>query len=341
MWETTKIKIGAENASNINFALIGNQVRFIDTIRYFQQSFGNLAASKTDIEKNNINETFERVLAYKLIFCENVEEREWVLNYLVSGKGTIPYQTITDLDSVSTKPSDGEFFDKKSFYSILREKNISEEEYENVKKNFKILKLETLGDLNRIYNIQDTLILCEIFEQRSQLLQELFKFNPRKCNSASAFSGYVHRNKSKCNIVLPLDAKIVRTFEKTIIRGYSCVNTRLAFDTEIFLKDVEYEKVLFKTAEGEVKRFSSKIIKMDENNQYGFAMTKPLPYGCIKQKKNLPTLEELKEILANVKLTDKLGHLFVVNIVFDKVNEKTLLFNELYPPIFEKQKQKN
>ena len=213
-------------------------------------------------------------------------EREWILDYLASGKGTIPYQTITDLDSLSKRPlCNSDFFDKESFYSTLREKNISKEEYENVKKNFKILKLETLGDLNRIYNIQDTLILCEIFEQRSQLLQELFKFNPRKCNSASAFSGYVHRNKSKCNIVLPLGAKIVRIFEKTLIGGYSCVNTRLAFDTEIFLKDVKHEKVLFKTAEGEVKRFSSKIIKMDENNQYGFAMTKPLPYGCIKKRR--------------------------------------------------------
>ena len=98
-----------------------------------------------------------------------------------------------------------------------------------LKKNFRILKLETIGNLNRIYNIQDTLILCEIFEQRSQLLQELFKFNPRKYNSASAFSGYVHRNKSKCNIVLLLDAKVLRIFEKTLIGGYSCVNTRLAF----------------------------------------------------------------------------------------------------------------
>ena len=79
---------------------------------------------------------------------------------------------------------------------------------------------------------------------------------------------------------------------------------------------------------------------MDENNQYGFAMTKPLPYGCIKKNKKLQTLEELKELLANVILTDKLGHLFVVDIVFDKVNEKTLLFNELYPPIFEKKTKK-
>ena len=91
-------------------------------------------------------------------------------------------------------------------------------------------------------------------------------------------------------------------------------------------------------ADGEVKRFSSKIIKMDENNQYGFAMTKPLPYGCIKLKKNLPTLEELKDLLANVTLEDKIGHLFVVDIIFHDINEKTIFFNELYPPIFEKNK---
>ena len=126
MWETTRIKIGAKNASNINFALIGNQVRFIDTIKYFQQSLGNLGASMTDIEKNiYIKKTFERVLAYRLFFCENMEEREWVLDYLGSGKGIIPYQAITNLDSLSTKPSDGDFFDKESFYSTLTEKNIS------------------------------------------------------------------------------------------------------------------------------------------------------------------------------------------------------------------------
>ena len=172
-----------------------------------------------------------------------------------------------------------------------------------------------------------------IFEQGSDILQRLFKFNPRKCNSASAFPGYTHRNKSKCNIVLPLHAEAIQMFEKTLIGGYSCINT------EIFLKDPENERVLFTYRQRQVRRFSSKIIKMDENNQYGFAMTKPLPYSVIKKKKVLPTPEELEQILANVTLNDKLGHLFVVDIVFDKVNEKTLLFNELYPPIFEKDKK--
>ena len=339
VWETTDIKIGAKNASNINFAVIGNQVRFIDTIKYFQQSLANLASSMNDVEKQSIRDTFARVLQDKMPFCPP-DDREWILDYLAKGKGTLPYQKITELNSLLARPPPGEeFFNKDDFYSTLREKMIDDQDYEDVKKFFKLLGLRTLGDLNKYYNIQDTLILCVIFEQRSDMLQRLFKFNLRKCNSASVFSGSTHRNKSKCNIVLPLDAEIVKVFEKTLIGGYSCINTRLAFDTEIFLKHPENERVLFTDGQRQVRRFSSKIIKMDENNQYGFAMTKPLPYGVIKKKKVLPTLEELEQILANVTLNDKLGHLFVVDIVFDKVNEKTLLFNELYPPIFEKDKK--
>ena len=79
---------------------------------------------------------------------------------------------------------------------------------------------------------------------------------------------------------------------------------------------------------------------MDKNNQYGQAMTKPLPYGCIKKKKYVLSLDELAELLQSVTLEDKLGHLFTVDIEFADVNPKTLLFNEIYLPIFEKNKKK-
>ena len=82
------------------------------------------------------------------------------------------------------------------------------------------------------------------------LLEKLFKVNPRKCNSVGSFSGCVQRNKSKCNIVLPTDAKKIKVFEKALIGGYSCVNTRAAFDTELFLRDKVNERVLFQTADG-------------------------------------------------------------------------------------------
>ena len=57
---------------------------------------------------------------------------------------------------------------------------------------------------------------------------------------------------------------------------------------------------------------------MDENNQYGFAMTKPLPCGCIKKKKRYSSVEELTEILAGVTLEEKLGHLIVVFKLFHR-----------------------
>ena len=47
-------------------------------------------------------------------------------------------------------------------------------------------------------------------------------------------------------IALPTDVEQVRAFEKTLIGGFSCVNTRLAFDTNILLNDTDKEKILVK-----------------------------------------------------------------------------------------------
>ena len=78
---------------------------------------------------------------------------------------------------------------------------------------------------------------------------------------------------------------------------------------------------------------------MDENNQYGMAMTKPLPFGCIKKRENPPILTEFSRILDALSHDNNIGHLFIADIKFHNVNPKTLLFIELYPPIFEKDKK--
>ena len=89
----------------------------------------------------------------------------------------------------------------------------------------------------------------------------------------------------------------------------------------------------------QTKRISSKILKMDENNQCRMAMTKPLPYGCIK-KERPPTMSEFNKILDKIFHEDNIGHLFTVAIKFSNINEKTFLFKELYPPIFKKKIKK-
>ena len=151
------------------------------------------------------------------------------------GKGHNSLRNDNALRSLDISPEEGNFFLPHHFYFSVKDDVITKGDYNNVKKFYQTFWLENLGKFNKIYNFQDTIILCEMFEQRSELLQKLFKFNLKKCNSSSSFSGCVHIDKSRCLIALPTDAEHVRVFEKTLIGGFSCVNTRLVFDTQILL----------------------------------------------------------------------------------------------------------
>ena len=83
----------------------------------------------------------------------------------------------------------------------------------------------------------------------------------------------------------------------------------------------------------------TKILKLDENNQYGFTMTKPISTGCIKEYPS-PSWLKFNLLLQNFSLGDSFGHLFVVDIEFNEKNamERQFLYNEIFPPIIEKQK---
>ena len=75
------------------------------------------------------------------------------------------------------------------------------------------------------------------------------------------------------------------------------------------LSDTDKEKVLIELnidGKKQNKRFSSKMLKLDESNQYGIAMTKPLPYGCIKNQDKVPTLTEFNRIFDSISHDDKI-----------------------------------
>ena len=55
----------------------------------------------------------------------------------------------------------------------------------------------------------------------------------------------MYRDRSKYLIALPTDAAHIRVFEKTLIGGFSFVNTRLAFDTQSLLSEKQNLKVIF------------------------------------------------------------------------------------------------
>ena len=104
-------------------------------------------------------------------------DKNWILDYLCGGKGVIPYEKIKthqDLESVLKNDS----FSKTEFNSSLKNEVIDDESYENVKKFWKTLHLKKLSGLNNIYNFQDTIILCKIFENRAREFMQKFLYNP-------------------------------------------------------------------------------------------------------------------------------------------------------------------
>ena len=168
---------------------------------------------------------------------------------------------------------------------------------------------------------------------------------------------------TESTIKKPTKNNVIEVFEKTVTAGFSCVNTHLFFDTEILMPSLtksKYSKksinerfkaykrddvkVIYNIKLNNKKKFQkrriiSKFLKLGESNQCGFAVTKPIPTGCIKEKP-LPMWRTFNLLIETVSLDDPISQLFVVNIKFDHENatEKQILYNEILPPVIEKYK---
>ena len=167
--------------------------------------------------------------------------------------------------------------------------------------------------------------------------------NSRRQLNDNSYAVYQKSNNSVLCEILNVELKLLCT---SLLSWFNSEKKILVVSTHVwrlilgFFWAIHNKKgCYFKRQRGELKRFSSTIIIRDENNQYVFAMTKPLPVGVIKKKDGVPTLQELEQILAGVKPTDEFGHMFIVDLMFvGGENLKILLYNELYPPFFEKDK---
>ena len=72
-------------------------------------------------------------------------------------------------------------------------------------------------------------------------MNDTYGFNLRKCNPASSMNGCIEREMSRIILALPTKLEHLEIFEQTVTGGFSSVNTRLAFDTQILLPNLEYK----------------------------------------------------------------------------------------------------
>ena len=165
-WGTKDLNMGGTNLTNINFANISNQVKIIDTLKYYQTTLANLASTADDNDKNNIRKNTQQFLEKHNYFNQvwntlKPEDKEKILNLVAERKGVMPYEKVVNANSLLCKPEQ-DFYSHTELCSSLKQSNVSVSEYENVKYLFKTLKMRNLGDMNDLYNVQDVILLCEI-----------------------------------------------------------------------------------------------------------------------------------------------------------------------------------
>ena len=75
VWRTKKLNIRGSSLTDVQYANIGNQVKLLETIKYYQQSLASLAASANEIEKANIRKNErslykedEKILSFSICF---------------------------------------------------------------------------------------------------------------------------------------------------------------------------------------------------------------------------------------------------------------------------------
>ena len=187
----------------------------------------------------------------------SIQKKDKILEILSEGKGIIPYEIIVDMEPFFITP-DCDFWEKTKFFSELKQSVVNENDYEHSKYLYQTLKIRNLGDLNDLYYAQDVILLTEITESRFQAMQNTYGFNPRKCNSASSMSCCIEREMSKIILALPTKLEHAEIFEQTVIGKFSSVNTRLAFDLQNLLPNLEFKDDLVHNPMN--KNFNYKII---------------------------------------------------------------------------------
>ena len=108
VWQTRDINIGGSGLTNINFANIGSQVKFIDTMKYYQTSLGKFASIIDEIEKKNVEKLVIQFLNQHGYFSRiwkmlNPTKQKKVIDIIVCGKGVIPCKKINSVESLNIK----------------------------------------------------------------------------------------------------------------------------------------------------------------------------------------------------------------------------------------------
>ena len=119
-----ELNIGSNSLTHANYGNISNEIKLIDSLKFYQRSLGELSSTLTNIEKNAIKNVTEKFLNQHHYFCTiwpylSNQKKAKILDIISTGKGIILYELIVNMESFFITP-DQDFWEKTEFFSELR-----------------------------------------------------------------------------------------------------------------------------------------------------------------------------------------------------------------------------
>ena len=104
----------------INFSNITGEIKFIDSLKYYQKSLAELASTLSDEEKISVRKLTEQFFNQHHYFSKvwpyfYSKKKEKVLDIVSEGKDVIPYELIINMESVFLIPGN-EFWEKNRIF---------------------------------------------------------------------------------------------------------------------------------------------------------------------------------------------------------------------------------
>lgn len=191
-------------------------------------------------------------------------------------KGVYPYEYMDSFERMketSLPP-------RSCFFSKLKNEGISEADYWKANRVWQTFRCKDMLDYTQIYNTLDVLLLEVLFEtfRASCLAPDSYGLDPAHFITAPSLSWYAMLKmnfRDDITIENMTDVNMLLMVESGVMGGICQV-----FNPFASLKAATREE-LFEINDG----FDRKIVALDANNLYGWAMSQPLPIGCFRWEK--------------------------------------------------------
>ena len=173
---------------------------------------------------------------------------------------------------------------KDAFFSSLKGKGISDEDYSRAIKVWNVFDVKNLGEYHDLYLKTDILLLCGVFEKFINACLEYYDIDPCHYFSSPglAWDAMLKMTGVKLKLIDDIDMHLF--IEKGIRGGISYIAKRSFKANNKYVKGYDENKA------------STFIMYWDVNNLYGWAMTQYLPYDDFEWM----TEEEISEINFNL-----------------------------------------